>query len=118
MYPRGDCRGFLFESLAVRDIRIYSDLLDATVHHYRDRDQLEVHIVVQRRTGEWGAFEVKLGNSDDIVNRAATNLSALAQKVETQKAGKPAVLGVITGTGYAYVRPDGVTVIPIGHLGP
>lgn len=110
--------GLLFESLAVRDFRIYSDLLDATVHHYRDRDQLEVDIVVQRRTGEWGAFEVKLGNSDDIVNGAATNLAALAQKVETQKAGKPAVLGVITGTGYAYVRQDGVAVIPIGHLGP
>lgn len=110
--------GLLFESMVVRDVRVYADLLDATVYHYRDSDQLEVDVIVQSRSGEWGAFEVKLG-SGDPVDAAAANLRALAAKVETAKVGKPTVLGVITGTGYGYTRPeDGVVVVPIGHLGP
>ncbi len=65
-----------------------------------------------------GAFEVKLGNRDEIINAAALNLQALVRKVETPKAGHPAVLEVVTGRGYPYTRPDGVVVVPIGHLGP
>ncbi len=66
-----------------------------------------------------GAFEVKLGNRDETINAAALNLKALARRVETLKAGHPAVLGVGTGSGYPYTRPDGVVVVvPIGHLGP
>jgi predicted AAA+ superfamily ATPase len=107
--------GYLFESLVVRDCRIYSDPIGGSVYHYRDSDDLEVDIIVE--SGEaWGAFEVKLGVSQ--VDEAATNLLAFARKVDSSKVGDPAVLGVITGSGYGYERHDGVVVIPVGALGP
>ena len=108
--------GLLFESLVVRDCRVYADLLDGVVYHYRDSDNREVDIIVQTRSGSWGAFEVKLGIGQ--VDEAAENLLDFANKVDTSKAGAPAALGVITSTGYGYTRDDGVAVIPIGHLGP
>jgi hypothetical protein len=72
---------------------------------------------VQCRDGRWGAFEVKLGG-DQAVEDGAANLLKLANKVDTEKVGEPAVLGVITATGYGYARPDTVVVVPIGSLGP
>lgn len=108
--------GLLFESLVVRDVRVHSEPLAASVHHYRDSDGLEVDIVVQTPAGPWGAFEVKLGVSQ--VDAAAAHLLAFASKVDTAKSGPPAVLGVITATGFGYTRPDGVVVIPIGSFGP
>lgn len=108
--------GLLFESLVVRDCRVYAGPLEATVHHYRDSDGLEVDVVVQGRDGRWGAFEVKLGTSQ--VQPAAERLIDFAAKVDTGKTGEPAVLGVITGTGYGYTRADGVVVIPVGAFGP
>jgi len=112
----GDLRafGYLFESLVVRDCRIYSDPIDGSVYHYRDSDDLEVDIVVATPNA-WGAFEVKLGVSQ--VDEAANSLLTFARKVDTSKVGAPAVLGVITGTGYGYEREDGVMVIPVGALG-
>jgi len=107
--------GFLFESLAVRDMRIYAEPLGGSVMHYRDSDQLEVDVIVTTDR-EWGAFEVKLG--DSAVDGAAQRLLAFAQKIDSNKVGPPAVLGVITGTGFGYTRPDGVVVVPIGALGP
>ncbi|GAB2688829.1 DUF4143 domain-containing protein [Thalassiella azotivora] len=106
--------GLLFESMVVRDLRIYADPLDGTVHHYRDSDGLEVDAVVSTSAG-WGAFEVKLGVGQ--VEEAAAGLTAFAAKVDTSRVGAPAVLGVITSTGYGYTRPDGVVVIPVGALG-
>lgn len=108
--------GLLFESLVVRDCRVYADLLDAVVHHYRDSDDREVDIIVQTRSGPWGALEVKLGSGQ--VDEAAKNLLEFSAKVDASKVGAPAVLGVVTSTGYGYTRPDGVVVVPIGHLGP
>lgn len=108
--------GLLFESLAVRDARTYADALDGSVYHYRDSDDLEVDLIIETRDGTWGAFEVKLGPGQ--VDRAATTLLRFAAKVDTDKVGAPAVLGVITASGYGYTRPDGVVVIPIGAFGP
>lgn len=108
--------GLLFESLVIRDLRVYGDALDATVYHYRDATQLEIDAIVQTRAGTWGAFEVKLGAS--LVDEAAAHLLALAKKVDVGTTGAPAVLGVITATPFGYTRPDGVVVIPIGALGP
>lgn len=107
--------GLLFESLVVRDARIYADAADATIYHYRDSDDLEVDIVVESRDGTWGAFEVKLGTGQ--IDQAAANLLKLAAKVDTPKIGPPAVLGVITANGYGLTRPDGVVTIPIGAFG-
>lgn len=108
--------GLLFESLVVRDMRVYADAIDATVSHYRDSDNLEVDIVVEARDGTWGAFEVKLGTGQ--IDAAAASLLKFAAKVDTDKVGAPAVLGVITASGYGLTRPDGVVTVPIGALGP
>jgi hypothetical protein len=107
--------GYLFESLVIRGIRIFSDSLDGTVTHYRDGDGLEVDVVVST-ADRWGAFEVQLGAAQ--IDEAAAKLLAFANKVDTSRMGSPAVLGVVTGTGYGYTRPDGVVVIPVGALGP
>lgn len=107
--------GYLFESLVVRDMRVYADRLEGTVFHYRDSDELEVDIVVQAGGG-WGAFEVKLGNAQ--IDEAAAKLLAFAAKVDTSTVGDPGVLAVVTATGFGYTREDGVVVIPIGALGP
>lgn len=108
--------GLLFESLVVRDLRVYADAIDATVYHYRDSDGLEVDAVVEARDGTWGAFEVKLGTGQ--IDQAAAQLLKFADKVDTDKVGPPAVLAVITANGYGLTRPDGVVTIPIGALGP
>ncbi len=108
--------GLLFESLVVRDLRIFAQPMDASVFHYRDSTDLEADAIVERRDGAWAAFEVKLGQA--AVDGAAATLRRVAARVDQEKHGKPAVLGVITGWGYGYQRPDGVAVIPIGALAP
>lgn len=108
--------GLLFESLAIRDLRVYADAADASVYHYRDSDGLEVDAIVEARDGTWGAFEVKLGTGQ--IDQAAAKLLRFAEKVDATKVGAPAVLGVITMNGYGLTRSDGVVAIPIGALGP
>jgi hypothetical protein len=108
--------GLLFESLAVRDCRVYASPLDGTIYHYRDSDGLEVDIVIQTPDGDWGAFEVRLGTGQ--VDEAALKLLRFASKIDTTISRTPKVLGIITSTGYGYTRPDGIVVIPIGTLGP
>ena len=108
--------GFLFESLVVRDLRIYAQAADASVYHYRDNTGLEVDAIVQANDGRWAAFEIKLGIG--YVDAAAESLIKFARRVDTDKSGERGVLAVITSTGYGYVREDGIGVIPIGALGP
>lgn len=103
--------GLLFESLVVRDLRVYAGTMGADVGHYRDSDGLEADAVVHiGRTGEWGAIEVRLGQG--MVDEAARNLLRIRDKV----ASEPSFLAVVTGTKYAYTREDGVHVIPVGCL--
>ena len=108
--------GLLFESLVVRDLRIYAQAFDAQVFHYRDSTDLEADAIVERRDGTWAAFEIKLGPG--AVDTAAGTLLRVADRVDQARHGRPAVLGVITGWGYGYRRADGVVVIPIGALAP
>ena len=108
--------GFLLETLCVRDLRVYADALNGTVYHYRDKDGLECDAVVHLRNGSYGLIEIKLGG-DRLVEEAATNLKLLAAKIDTSKMKAPSFMMVLVGTGkYAYKRPDGVLVIPIGCL--
>lgn len=106
--------GLLFEALCVRDLRIYAQVNDGDVFHYRDKSGLEADMVVALRDGRWGAIEVKLGNKQTEV--AAENLLKLKSKIDTEKMGDPSFLMVITGGQYAYRRDDGVLVVPIGCL--
>ncbi|MEX0993172.1 MAG: AAA family ATPase [Solirubrobacterales bacterium] len=107
--------GFLFESLVVRDLRIYAQAADAEVLQYKDQD-LEVDAVVQAVDGRWAAFEIKLGQN--WIDEGARNLLKLAKRVDSSKTGAPSALVVITGSGYGYVRDDGISVVPVGALGP
>jgi predicted AAA+ superfamily ATPase len=108
--------GFLFESLVIRDLRIYAQASEANVFQYRDSGGLEVDAVIETRDGRWAAFEVKLdsGRADE----AATSLLKLAAKVDTNSCGEPVALGVITQGRFGFRREDGVQVIPINALGP
>lgn len=108
--------GFLFESMVVRDLRVYGQATDAQVLQYRDNTGLEVDAIVEAADGRWAAFEIKLGTRR--VDEAAEILLKFAERVDTSTCGEPRALGVIVGTGLGYVRPDGVHVIPIGALGP
>ena len=110
--------GMLFESLVVRDLRIYAALHDAELSHYRDSGRLEVDAVIETMAGVWLPVEVKLASAEPIIDRAAAKLLKLKARVDTAKMGEPANLLIVTATGYAYRRPDGVTVAPIGALGP
>jgi len=108
--------GFLFESLAIRDLRIYAQALDeARVYYYQDNTGLEADAIVEHRDGRWAAFEMKLGQS--LIDEAARNLLSLANRVDLAVHGHPVALGVITGWGAAFRRDDGVWVIPVGTLG-
>lgn len=109
--------GFLFENLVIRDLRVYAQSFDAQVFAYRDETGLEADAIVEFPDGRWGAFEVKLGTGRQI-DEAAKSLRRVRDRVNTTIAGTPGVLGVIVPTGYGYVRPDGVGVIPITSLAP
>lgn len=108
--------GLLFESLVVRDLRIYGHACDAEVFHYRDNKGYEADAVVQAADGRWAAFEVKLGG--ELIEVGAESLKRFSNQIDTSKSGEPSALGVIVGAGYGYTREDGIQVIPIAALGP
>ncbi len=107
--------GFLFESLCTRDVRIYAQANDGDVFHYRDKSGLESDLIVRLRNGKWAAIEVKLGQKQ--IEEAASNLIAIKNKIDNEKMGEPSFLMILTGGQFAYERPDGVWVVPIGCLG-
>ena len=107
--------GYLFESLCARDLRVYVRTMGGGIYHYRDKGGLEADIIVRLQDGRWGGIEVKLGGEARI-NEGASNLLTLADKVDEKKTGAPSFLAVVTGGRYAYTRPDGVHVIPLGCL--
>lgn len=110
--------GFMFETMAVRDIRVYADALKAKVYHFRDSNGLECDTVIHRRDGSYGLVEIKLGGPKNI-EQAATNLLTLANTIDTEKMAAPSFMMVLTAIGpYAYRRKDGVYVVPIGCLKP
>ena len=108
--------GLFFETLCIRDLRVFADALDGAVYHYRDKNGLECDAVIHLRNGKYGLVEVKLGG-DRLVNEGAANLLTLKEKINTEKMNEPSFMMVLTGTGdYAYRRKDGVFVVPIGCL--
>ena len=108
--------GLFFETLCIRDLRVFADALDGEVYHYRDKNGLECDAVVHLRNGKYGLVEVKFGG-DRLINEGAENLLTLAGKINTEKMNAPSFMMVLTGTGdFAYRRKDGVFVVPIGCL--
>ena len=110
--------GLLFESMVLRDLRVFTNHQLDEVQHYRDESGLEVDAIVKGSEGRWAAFEIKLGAAPAIIDKAAASLLKFAARIDTTKTGEPAALVVITGSGHGYVRPDGVTVVPYGALAP
>ena len=106
--------GLLFESMVVRDLRVYAQTMDGHVCHYRDKNGLEVDAIVHLPRGKWGAVEVKL--SDKWADDGAENLLKLRDKVDSDEVGEPAFMAVVTADGAAYTRDDGVHVIPLSCL--
>lgn len=110
--------GFLFETMCVRDLRIYAEVLDGDVYHYRDKAGSECDAVIHLRNGKYGLAEIKIGG-DTLIEEGADKLTDLRKNLDTTKMEEPSFMAVITGTGaYAYQRPDGIYVIPIGCLKP
>ncbi|MFA5620117.1 MAG: DUF4143 domain-containing protein [Weeksellaceae bacterium] len=107
--------GFLFESLAIHELRIYGQVNDAKVYHYRDSSDLEVDAIVQKYNGEWSAFEIKLGIGQ--IDEAAANLLKFVSVLDDKKVQPPKSLNIITGTGISYTRQDGINVISLSSLG-
>lgn len=107
--------GFFFESLCVRDLRVYAESLGGELFHYRDETGLEVDAVLELRDGAWVAFEVKLGG-DKAIDAAARSLHALESKVSPQRAAELRAKVVLTAGSTSYTRTDGIQVVSIGHL--
>jgi len=107
--------GFLFESLATHELNVYAKANDATVFHYNDSYGLEVDAIVQKRNGDYAAFEIKLGVG--YVDEAVENLKKFAANIDSSKMELPKSLNIITGTGMSYRRPDGINVISLALLG-
>jgi predicted AAA+ superfamily ATPase len=107
--------GFLFESLAIHELNVYALANDASVYHYNDSYGNEIDAIVQKRNGDYAAFEIKLGVG--YIEDAVANLKKFAANIDTDKMRAPKTLNVITGTGMSYRRPDGVNVISLAALG-
>lgn len=108
--------GLLFESLAMRDLRVYAQANDCRVSYFRDAS-LEVDAVIERADGEWMAAEIKLGG-EKLIEQGVNSLLRLRKRVDTARTGKPSALIVITATGYSFTHQDGVQVVPLSTLGP
>lgn len=110
--------GLLFETMCVRDLRVYSEILDGHLYHYRDKNGLECDAVIHLRNGKYGLVEIKLGGQR-LIDEGIATLTALSGKIDTNRMKEPSFRMVLTGTGaYAYKRKDGIWIAPIGCLKP
>lgn len=111
--------GLIFESLVMRDLRVYAEAIEGELFYYRDKNGLECDSIIHLVNGKWGAIEVKLSDDLDTINCAAKGLIKLRDTIDTTKMLAPSFLAVISGIAkIAYRREDGVYVVPIGCLGP
>lgn len=105
--------GLLFETMCIRDLRVYADSLEGTVYHFRDKTGLECDAVIHLRNGSYGLIEIKLGG-EHLISEGIKTLKSLSQKIDTTKMKEPSFLMVLTAVGdYAYKREDGILVVPI-----
>ena len=107
--------GLFFEDLVVRDLKVYSQAINASVAHYRDNDGLECDAIIHKANGDWGAFEIKLGGQE-LIKQACSKLLALKKKIDYTRFKEPSFLAVITATGSSMTTEDGIHIIPITML--
>ena len=108
--------GLQFESLCVRDLRVYAEAIDGTLLHYRDKTGLEADAVIVLADGRWAPIEVKLGSRQ--LDEAAAHLRRLRERVDADRMGEPSFLAVVTAGATAHRRDDGVLVVPLACLRP
>ena len=106
--------GFMFESLCIRDLKIYTQHYGGDITFYRDEKDFEIDAILRTSSGKWGAIEIKLGAG--YIDLAANNLLKFKNRVDIKKCGEPSFLVVLTGANYSYKRDDGVYVVSIGTL--
>ncbi len=108
--------GLLFETLCVRDLRVYAESIGGNVLHYRDKSGLECDTVIHLKNGRYGLVEIKLGGQK-FIEDAAENLKSFSNKIDTSKMPAPSFLMIVIGIGeFAYKREDGIFIVPIGCL--
>ena len=108
--------GLLFETMCVRDLRVYAERIGGNVLHYRDKSGLECDTVIHLKNGKYGLAEIKLGGQK-LIEEGAANLKSLANKIDTSKMPAPSFLMIVVGAGeFAYRREDGIYIVPIGCL--
>ena len=111
-----DTLGLLFETMCVRDLRVYSEAIGGQVLHYRDKSGLECDTVIHLRNGDYGLAEIKLGGNK-LIEEGVKNLKDLHNKIDTTKMKAPSFMAIVVGVGeYAYRREDGIYIIPIACL--
>ena len=107
--------GFLFEALVERDLAVYAQSFGGKLFHYQDYKNNEIDAVIELENGDWCAFEIKLGAKK--IDEGAENLVKVCSDIEQNGGKPPKVKCVICGlSNAAYVRPDGVFVVPITAL--
>lgn len=107
--------GFIFESMVIRDLKIYAEANGASLYHYRDKNNFEVDAIIHFNNGKWAAIEIKLFD-DEAIEKACKNLIKFKNNINLQEMKEPSFLMVITGTKNAYRREDGVFIVPIDCL--
>lgn len=108
--------GLIFETLCIRDLRVYAESINGIVYHYRDASDLECDAVIHLRDGSYGLIEIKLGG-DKLIEEGIKTLTKMKNIIDTDKMKKPSFLMVLTATGgYAYKREDDIYIVPIGCL--
>jgi predicted AAA+ superfamily ATPase len=106
--------GYMFESLCIRDLRVYADALDGSIYHYRDQLNFEVDAIIQLKDERWAAVEIKMGAGE--IEKAADNLIKFSNNINTAKMPAPSFLMVLTTTKHAFQLKNGVWIVPIGCL--
>ena len=108
--------GLLFETMVMRDLRVYADAINGSVYHYRDSNGLECDAVVHLRNGIYGLVEIKLGGTA-LIEEGALSLKRFSETIDTGKMGGPSFKMILTAVGnLAYKRKDGILVVPISCL--
>lgn len=108
--------GFLFETMCVRDLRVYAEALGGSVYHFRNKAGLECDAVVHLRNGSYGLIEIKLGG-EKLIREGVETLTSLTESIDTSKMKGPAFRMILTAADqYAYRREDGICIVPVGCL--
>lgn len=107
--------GFIFENLCIRDLSVYTSSLKGEIRYYHDDTGIEIDCVVHLRDGRYALIECKLGKTN--IEKGAQNLLKISKLIEkNDKVRNPEFLAILTGGKFAYTRPDGIKIIPIGCL--